>query len=302
MNVLLISGFLGAGKTTLVKHLLASDYKELGKVAIIVNELGTVGIDGELLSGRNVDILELTSGCICCTIRSDFLKAIQEIHERINPDYLVVEATGVAQPSDMLEPFLDPPISDFSRIRNLVTVVDAGFFEAREVLGPFYEKQIVSSDLLILNKVDEVDKETLDQIKATLQTMNMRAMVVPTKFAAVEPSVLFERSKKAKREDHPAHALHEHFHDSGFQSFTFKEKRPFDRSKLRSFLEDLPPTLFRLKGWARFPESTELLNYSWGGYRLEHAENRDETALVFIGRNCDEKALIDAVEHCVLTG
>ncbi|RLC65663.1 MAG: hypothetical protein DRH97_07710, partial [Chloroflexi bacterium] len=103
IDVLLVSGFLGAGKTTLIKHLLTNETRDIGTVAVIVNELGEVGIDGTLLSGRDVDITELVSGCICCTIKTDFFMAIQEIHDRVDPDFLVVEATGVAQPGDILD-------------------------------------------------------------------------------------------------------------------------------------------------------------------------------------------------------
>ncbi|MGD8761851.1 MAG: GTP-binding protein, partial [Desulfobacteraceae bacterium] len=137
MEVLLITGFLGAGKTTLIQHLLRSDFNAQEKVAVIVNEVGEIGIDGTLLAGQDVDILELTSGCICCTIKTDFFKAVQEIHRTYNPSYLVVEATGVAQPGDMLDVLFEAPLSDFSRLKKIITVVDADFFEAREVLGTF---------------------------------------------------------------------------------------------------------------------------------------------------------------------
>ena len=102
MEVFLVSGFLGSGKTTLIRHLLTSRIKDLGKIALIVNEVGEIGVDGTLLSGQNVDMVEITSGCICCTMKNDFSKAVQEIRERIKPDFLIVEATGVAQPGDIL--------------------------------------------------------------------------------------------------------------------------------------------------------------------------------------------------------
>jgi len=146
MDVLLVSGFLGAGKTTLIKHLLTSEIGWIGKVAVIVNEVGEVGIDGTLLSGQNVDMVELTSGCICCTIQTDFIKAVQEIRDRVDPDFLVVEATGVAQPGDMFDILFYSPLSDFTALKNMVTVVDADFFKAREVLGTFYN---IKSDFQI---------------------------------------------------------------------------------------------------------------------------------------------------------
>jgi G3E family GTPase len=133
MDVFIVSGFLGAGKTTLIKHLLAWNIQGIGKIALIVNEVGNMGIDGTLLSGQNVDMMEMTSGCICCTLKSDFSRAIQEIHDRVKPDFLVVEATGVAQPGDILDTLYEPPASKYSRIRHLVTVVDADFFKAKDM-------------------------------------------------------------------------------------------------------------------------------------------------------------------------
>ena len=94
MEVLLITGFLGTGKTTLIRHLLLSPFPGAGKIAVLVNEFGKIGIDGKLLSGLNVEIIELASGCICCTIKTDFFKAVQEIHQRLRPDFLLVETTG----------------------------------------------------------------------------------------------------------------------------------------------------------------------------------------------------------------
>ncbi|MGD9032522.1 MAG: GTP-binding protein, partial [Desulfobacteraceae bacterium] len=146
MDVFIVSGFLGAGKTTLIKHLLTSNIQEVGKVALIVNEVGNIGIDGTLLSGKNVDMMEITSGCICCTLKTDFSRAIQEIHDRVSPDFLVVEATGVAQPGDILDTLYEPPANKYSRIRHLVTVVDADFFKAKDMFGPFYDNQIRCAD------------------------------------------------------------------------------------------------------------------------------------------------------------
>ena len=97
MEVFLITGFLGAGKTTLIRHLLSSEFNAEARVAVIVNEVGEIGIDGSVIDrqdGQDVDVMELTSGCICCTIKTDFFKAVQEIHKTINPSHLMVEANS----------------------------------------------------------------------------------------------------------------------------------------------------------------------------------------------------------------
>ncbi|MFH1953066.1 MAG: GTP-binding protein [Pseudomonadota bacterium] len=192
MEVLLVSGFLGAGKTTLINHLLSSKTKRPGKIAVIVNEVGELGVDGELLSGRNVDMIELAGGCICCTIRSGFSDAVQEIYAKVHPDFLVVEATGVAQPGEILDILFDLPQSEFIHPRSLITVVDASFFDARKVLASFYDNQIRFADIIILNKVDQVEAGTRQEIETVLRQLNPGARLVPARYCTVEPSLLFE--------------------------------------------------------------------------------------------------------------
>jgi G3E family GTPase len=297
MDVLLITGFLGAGKTTLIQHLLRSEFSAKEKVAIIVNEIGDIGIDGTLLSGQDVDILELTSGCICCTIKTDFFKAVQEIHRTIDPACLVVETTGVAQPGDMFDVLFEPPLSDFSRLKKIITVVDADFFEAREVLGTFYDNQIKCADTLILNKIDQVWDDHVNTIKAVLRELNPKVKVISAQYCAVDPAALLEAdtgSQHHASRDHHAH----HHEQEGFHSFSFEDKRLMDRDKLNKFLEMLPPNLFRCKGWVRFADGSGLLNYTGSSYRIEPDEGSRDTALVFVGRNCDENEILKALENC----
>jgi len=298
MDVLLITGFLGAGKTTLIQHLLRSEFKAQEKVAVIVNEVGEIGIDGTLLAGQDVDILELTSGCICCTIKTEFFKAVQEIHQTYNPSYLVVETTGVAQPGDMLDVLFEPPLSDFSRLKKIITVVDADFFEAREVLGTFYDNQIKCADTLVLNKIDQVDDDQVDKIDTVLRELNPRVHIISTRYCAVDPATLLGvDSNPRHRASQGHHALHHE--QEGFHSFSFEDKRVLDRVKLNRFLETLPPNLFRCKGWVRFPDGSGLLNYTGSNYRIEPAEDSHDTALVFVGRNCDEKEILSSFKKCL---
>jgi len=299
MEVLLVSGFLGAGKTTLLRHLLQSDVPANEKVAVIVNEVGEIGIDGSLLSGQDVDILELTSGCICCTIRTDFFKAVQEIHRTADPTYLFVETTGVAQPGDMFDVLHEPPLSDFSRLKNVITVIDASFFKVREVLGSFYDNQIKCADIIVLNKIDAVESGPLKEMESIIHTLNGQAAIIPAQYCAVDLAELFkDRSDMQLR---PIQGL-DHFSvfkQNDFQTFSFEEKRPLDRKKLEKFLNSLPPALFRCKGWVRFENACGLLNFAGRSYRIEPVENEHDTALVFVGRNCDEKEILAELQNCI---
>ncbi len=300
MDVMLITGFLGAGKTTLIRHLLGAGFNAEARVAVIVNEVGEIGIDGSVIDrqdGQDVDVMELTSGCICCTIKTDFFKAVQEIHKTINPSHLMVEATGIAQPGDMFDILCHEPVSEFSRLKSVITVVDAGFFEAREVLGTFYDNQIKCADTIILNKADQVDSDRLEEIKTVLSDLNAESHILSAQHCAVDADILLGLS--ARQQERTSGDPFSHPHEQGgFSSFTFEDRRLMDKQKLDRFLESLPPNLFRCKGWVRLADSSKLLNYTGGSYRYEPGDGEHKTTLVFVGRNCDEKAIIEALNKC----
>jgi G3E family GTPase len=300
MEVLLVSGFLGAGKTTLIKHLLTSRIEDVGKVAIIVNEVGDIGIDGTLLSGQNVDMLELTSGCICCTMKTDFIKAVQEIHEKVAPDYLIVEATGVAQPADVLDSFFYLPLSEVTSLGSQVTVVDAGFFKVRELLGSFYDDQIRFANIVILNKIDLVEPEALREIEQLLLDLNPGARVFPAQNCAVDPTLLFQEYSGDRKMNLLRGHGHENHQRWGFHAFSFSDGRFLDRNKLIRFLESLPLKLFRLKGWVRFPYDSAFLDFTGGRYRFEPVDSLRATALAFVGRNCNEAEILSALGDCLI--
>jgi len=300
MKVLLVAGFLGAGKTTLIRHLLTSPPKGLGKLAILVNEVGKIGLDGALLSGLNVDVVELTSGCICCSIKTDFLKAVQEIHHRFAPNHLIVEPTGVAQPGEILDVLSQSPLKDFCRVQSIVTIVDAGFFKAKEMLGSFYDRQILGADVILLNKIDLVEEGMALEIGSRLEKMNPRARIVLTENCSIESALLFEGSSSSRVGAEQAGPREEDLEPEGFQSFTFEDHGVMDRLKFTRFLESLPPSLFRCKGWARFPDSSMIVNYSGGNYRLEPTQDSHPTALVLVGRKCPQDEILEALKKCLI--
>ena len=305
MDIFLVSGFLGAGKTTFIKHLLTSRLQGVGKIALIVNEVGDIGIDGTLLSGQNVDMIEIASGCICCTLKTDFANAVEEIYHRVHPEFLVVEATGVAQPGEILDAVYETPANRYSCLRHLVTVVDTDFFKAREVLGPFYNNQISCADTILLNKTDLVSPDLLQEIQALVRKINPDARVFMTQYCAVNPHdlltvSLYEKNEQQPEDRKPLHHQHDHPDEGGFQAFSFEGNRPFDKDKLKEFLQTLPPTLFRLKGWVRFPDSYVLLNFTAGHYNFTPSNEAKKTALAFVGYNCNEIESLNALTACLI--
>jgi G3E family GTPase len=174
----LLFGFLGSGKTTLARRLLDRPPDDR-KTAIIVNEFGDVGVDGAILSGRNVNLVELNSGCLCCTLKGPMLQAVEELHTKNGAQRIIVEATGVAQPEELLETFADRSLSVRYEVGPVVTVVDASRYERlNEMLGEFYSAQIENADLIILNKTDLATAEALENVRAEVVKLNPRAEIL----------------------------------------------------------------------------------------------------------------------------
>src|SRR5210317_1714691 len=140
-EVIIISGFLGAGKTTLLKKILTWE-SDLSDTVVIVNEFGDVGIDGSLLKNAGSDVVELTGGCICCTMKADLNQTLKKIWREFNPRQIFIESTGVADPSMMTGAFDDAELRDQMRVSKIVTVLDIELWEAREYFGPIFFNQL----------------------------------------------------------------------------------------------------------------------------------------------------------------
>ncbi len=136
-SVILLSGFLGAGKTTLLKQILSWD-SDLSGTVVIVNEFGEVGIDGSLLKDTGSNVVELTSGCICCTLSSDLKQSLEKIHEDLKPKRVLIESSGVADPTAIRSVLSEGSLSRCMHLQKIITVLDAELWEAREAFGPLF--------------------------------------------------------------------------------------------------------------------------------------------------------------------
>lgn len=293
-SVFLICGFLGAGKTTLLRKLLLSP-KDGEKVAVLVNEFGEISLDGDLVRRDGLEMIELANGCICCSLRIDFRLALQKIVQEIHPHTLYVEATGIAQPHDLLEALSSSEIAGEVRLEALITIVDAHFFRVREVLGPFYNKQLEKADLILINKADLVSQDRLDNIMEEVRSLNPKAVLLPTQFCQFNSDILLSGeiiasaagglenlSVLEEPHQHQGHAGEEE-QEPLFQSFLFRAKQPLEKELFFEFMNDLPEEIFRCKGYVNFPQETVFINYIAGRFSIEEIRNEQETRLVFIG-------------------
>src|SRR5215468_2376343 len=179
LPVTVITGFLGSGKTTLVKHILTN--QQGLRTAVIVNELGDIGIDGELIISRDDDMVELANGCICCSLNDDFLDTVFRILERgRRVDYLVVETTGVADPLPVALTFLRSELRDLVRLDSNVTVADAASFCLDLFDSKAARNQLCHGDVILLNKCDLVDDARLLGLETEIRTLAPGARILRT--------------------------------------------------------------------------------------------------------------------------
>lgn len=220
---LVVSGFLGSGKTTLVRRLLDEAQATGARVAFVSNELGELGIDQAMLGGGEEAFVELAGGCVCCALNDELYDTLIMLKEQVDPDRIVIETSGVAIPHDVQITFWQPPIRDWVSEEAVVVVVNAEQLQERtDVVGTFAE-QLESSDLIVLHKVDLVEPDLIDDLKAKAAAYNPGTPVVAATFGDVDPRLLLaERGPRAEEPTLCGEAdcdHHHHHHHEEFESF-----------------------------------------------------------------------------------
>ena len=226
--VTILSGFLGAGKTTLLNHILSN--QQGVKTAVLVNEFGEIGIDNDLVVTTGEDMVELSNGCICCSINGELMEAVERVIERPEPlDYIVVETTGLADPLPVAMTFLGSELRDQTRLDSIITLIDAENFDDVVLDTEVGRAQVIYGDILLLNKCDLVSEERLESVEQQLRAVKNDARILRSVKGEVPLALLlsvglFESDKVSSPADDPSldhsdcdhdhgHCSHDHEHD-----------------------------------------------------------------------------------------
>ncbi len=332
--VTILTGFLGAGKTTLLNHILSN--QEGLKTAVLVNEFGEIGIDNDLIVTTGKEMIELSNGCICCSINGELLEAVKRILKKPNSiEYLVVETTGLANPLPVAMTFLTSELRDLTRLDSIISVVDAENFNNELLDSEVGRAQIIYGDILLLNKCDLVSKHRLSEVKSKLKEIKNDARILQSIKGKVSLALLmsvglFETDRvnikhSTQKTDHSecdhehGHCNHSHGYDShkqqhihngdiheieGFTSLAFESTSPFSLRKFQNFLDNqLPEGVFRAKGILWFNESNlrHIFHLAGKRFSIDDSEwhSKQKNQLVLIGRKLDHSTLRKQLEACV---
>jgi G3E family GTPase len=233
MRVEVIAGFLGSGKTTTILNLIGDRAAGEGRTVLLVNEFGQVGVDGAVLESQGDAVRELVSGCICCTLRADFVSQLDEIHRVFNPERVVIEPSGVASLKDVLKALQSEKLKEIVDDVRTVLVLDADDYDWFTALAEeFVDAQIGLAQLILINKTDLASPELVEQVTLGLEDRNPHAVVLPTSFGAFRWAEVEHLLPETPRADGPDTRL------TGFESFSSELTETFSLNALRCVFQD----------------------------------------------------------------
>ena len=313
--VTVITGYLGSGKTTLLNHILTGQKER--KVAVIVNEFGEVGIDGQLIEQDSEEqLIEFNNGCLCCTVRGDLVETIGRLRERAGElDAILIETTGIADPAPVASTFfVSEEVRAGTRLDSFITVVDAVNLEKNLDQSVEAQEQVAFADIILINKTDLASEEQLQRIERRVRTLNPLARLHRTDHSVIDLGQILNVNAfqlEAKLQVDPAFLDdHEHEHDPAIASFVLRESRPIDMNRFMSWISQLlqeqGDAVLRTKGVfnaASFSErvvfqSVRMLTTMSRFHAWDAGEPR-QTEYVVIGRHLDQAMFAEGLSKCV---
>ena len=310
--VTIIAGFLGSGKTTLVNHIIASNRGM--KIGVIVNDFGEIDIDSNLILSASDEILEIRNGCICCSNNGDLRVAVSKLfNNNTLPEYLIIESTGIGDPLPIVKTFMRPEFICLARVDSIVTVVDVENIQDSLSDISVIKNQIKFADFILLNKCDRVPEQTVNTARALIHEFNNDSRMLMTVKCSVPLEVILGARVNTENmialqhnhhSDNCGHECHDHNESNhGFISVAFSSNELLDPDKFQDFLQNIPSSIFRAKGFLRTAQSDQGYIFHLIAKRFtldaDQETRNPQNQLVFIGRDFDKDSLISNLKMCI---
>ncbi|MCK1982706.1 MULTISPECIES: CobW family GTP-binding protein [Peribacillus] len=292
-EVYILGGFLGSGKTTLLRNILKQESDAGRKVAVLLNELGSVSVDSGLI-GDEVPLKELFDGCICCTIQDKLEVQLHELLTENDLDAVYIETTGAAHPVEVLDGIMSPIFAKRLEYKGIITVVDLLRWRDREELSPqlrqLLAEQIHHADFILMNKADLVREMEAAQLIYTIQALNTDAVCLLTEYADVSLKSL-QGMQRNRQNGHQKLDVHDHLH---LTAVVHTFEGAVAQTDFEEWLRSLPETVYRMKGYISFTHSQypHLFQYSYGMPMYMNEMMKMPLNIVMIGEKLDEEMLI----------
>lgn len=313
--VTVITGYLGSGKTTLLNHILKGQHGR--KVAVIVNEFGEVGIDGQLIvQDDDEQLIEFNNGCLCCTVRGDLIDTITKLQERNGElDAILIETTGLADPAPVASTFfISEEIRATTRLDSFVTVVDAINLAKNLEQSVEAQEQVAFADIILVNKTDLASEEQIAKIERQVRSLNPLATIHRSEQGDVDLALILDSNAfqlDAKLQVDPEFlGDHEHEHDPAIASFVLRESRPIDMNRFMSWitpmLQEQGDRVLRTKGVFNAHSFNERVVFqsvrmltTMNRFNAWEAGTTRQSEYVVIGRHLDQAAFAEGFAKCV---
>jgi G3E family GTPase len=303
LPVTIVTGFLGSGKTTLLNHIMAG--RQGRRIAIMVNEVGEIGIDADLIVSADNDMLELSDGCICCSLNSDFIDTIFRVLERGHQlDHLLVETTGLADPVPIILTFLRSEFRDRVRLDAIIAIADADNFSLDLLDSKAAYNQLRYADAILLNKCDLAGLDQLNSLESKIHQIQADTRIIRTVRCAVPLALILDGGRSQDELTFDCHLGHDHLPMDGFVPVAFESDRPFALDKFQHFLDNqLPDAVFRGKGilWMDWSDKRYIFHLVGKRFSLDEDQwnGPRKSRLVLIGRNLDKDRLRQQLAACI---
>jgi len=324
-------GFLGAGKTTVLNQLLSANHGR--KIAVIVNEFGEINIDSKFVCHTTEKVIQMSNGCICCTLREDLLTELTALSQTPGLEYILIESTGIGEPMPIAQTFYMGNLEEVVRLDSIITVVDAVNFWSiynsegerldtdgqvvTEPLAPLLVDQLEFTNIVLINKTDLAEPDDVTNLEAFVRQLNPDAHIYHTVHGQVDPFLLintglydYERGAEAQNWDLEWNQPSSEVDEYGFGSFAFRSETPLDWRSFEVFLNSpVYDRVMRSKGIVFFADHSPVILSQAGGLceievlePLEGSAVHEEietTELVFIGQGLPKAEILSALEACI---